>query len=100
MPRAPSAYAVARVDADRYRLDGTTQDGTRPIAFVDRVHDRARTPTGWRLRPLVTMRGSPSTLWGSPAEALASTTLLSVAVATRMLRAADLAAAPDASAPA
>ncbi len=100
MSRTQSEYAVARVNADRYRDDGATPTGRRPIAFVDRAYDRARTPIGWRLRPLVTMRGSPSTVRPAPTAALASTKLFSVAEATRMLRAADPAAAPGTSAPA
>jgi hypothetical protein len=100
MPRTPSEYAIVRVTADRYRLDGATPDGVRPIAYIDRAYDRARKPTGWRLRPLVTMRGSPSTLWPAPADALASTKLLSVAQAAYMLGTADLAAMSGGSAPA
>lgn len=100
MPRTQSEYAIVRVTDDRYRLDGATPEGVRPIAYVDRVYDRARSPTGWRLKPLVALRGSPSTIWPAPAAALASTKLFTVATATRLLSAADVARAPAASAPA
>jgi hypothetical protein len=100
MPHTTTGYAVSRVNADRYRLDRTTQDEPRPIAFAERAYDRARAPVGWRLRPLVSMRGSPSTLWPAPADALASTKLFTVTTAVHMVGAADLAAAPGASPPA
>jgi hypothetical protein len=100
MPRTQSEYAIVRVTDDRYRIDGTTPDGVRPIAYVDRAYNRARSPIGWRLKPLVALRGSPSTIWPTPAEALASTKLLSVAQAAYMLRTADLAAMSGGSAPA
>jgi hypothetical protein len=79
-------YTVIRIDADRLRLDRVMPPGFGAVAFIVRVRDRDGTRRGWSLKPLVTMRGSPSKVWPRPEEALASTTLLTIAAAKAVIR--------------
>ncbi len=69
-------YAVVRIHDDSYRLDRLILPGPGATAFVLLCRDRLGNPLGWRLKPLFVMRGSKSRLWPTPAEALASTLLL------------------------
>ncbi len=69
-------YAVIRIDDETYRLDRVVEP-RRILAFIKRVSDRANNPVGWRLKPSVVMQGSKSRIWPNPAEAIASTQLLS-----------------------
>jgi hypothetical protein len=80
-----SDYAIIRVPDGRFRLDRTTPPAPGPIAFAKPVHDRFGG------------QGSRSKIWGSAAEALASTQLLTAAEARRLANN-DRAAAPAAEA--
>ncbi len=84
-----TAYAVARVHDDSYRLDRMTPPGTGAVAFVLRFRDRLGNPVGWRLRPLVVMQGAKNRICPSALEALASTKLLSPIAAREAVQRAD-----------
>jgi hypothetical protein len=71
-------YSLIRTDADSLRLDRHDGADRRPIAVIELKRDAAGEPLGWRLKPLVMMRGSKSRLWPSPEDAIASTALLSL----------------------
>jgi len=73
----PLDYAVVRVHDDSYRLDRVTPPGAGAAAFVIRVRDRLGNPLGWRLKPLAVMQGAKSRIWPQPADAIASTKLMS-----------------------
>ena len=86
------AYAVVRVHDDSYRLDRLTPPGTGAAAFVIRFRDRLGNPLGWRLKPMVVMQGAKSRIWPNPAEAFASTKLMTVKQAREAITRADNAA--------
>jgi hypothetical protein len=92
-----SDYAIVCVPDGRFRLDRTTPPAPGPIAFAKPVHDRFGGQIGWKLHPVVVVQGSRSKIWGSAAEALASTQLLTAAEARRLANN-DRAAAPAAEA--
>ncbi len=75
------AYAIVRVDKDRYRLDrldGMKGSTSGAVAFAMLVRDHRGDPLGWRLRPLVVMQGARSRIWPSPAPVFASTKLMTL----------------------
>ena len=78
-----------RVHDDSYRLDRLTPPGAGAAAFVIRVRDRLGNPLGWRLRPLVVMQGATRRIWPRPAEAFASTKLMSIKEAQAAVARAD-----------
>ena len=84
-----TAYAVVRVHDDSYRLDRMVPPGTGAVAFVLRFRARLGNPLGWRLRPLAVMQGAKSRICPTPAEALASTKLLSPKEAKEAVQRAD-----------
>jgi hypothetical protein len=71
-------YAVAQERDGAFRLDRVTEPFSGTAAFINPVTDRNGHRLGWRLKPLVTMRGSLSKVWASPAEAIASTKLMTL----------------------
>ena len=83
------AYAVVRVDDERYRLDRLTPPGTGAAALVLRFRDRLGNPLGWRLRPLVVMQGARSRIHPTAAAAVASTKLLTLKEARDAVAQAD-----------
>ena len=87
----PSAgdYAVAQERDGAFRLDRVTEPFSGTAAFVKPVTDRLGHRIGWRLKPLVTMRGSLSKVWASPAEAIASTKLMALSQAKTAIAKAD-----------
>jgi hypothetical protein len=87
--RRESDYDIVRVRDDSYRLDGRREPGSGAVAFVVLARDRLGNPSGWRLRPLVVMNGSPRRLWPTPAEAIAATKLLTLGEARRILNSLD-----------
>jgi len=91
-----TAYAVVHVNDDSYRLDRTTPPGAGAVAFVLRFRDRLGNPLGWRLKPLVVMQGAKSRICPTPAEALASTKLLSPKQAREAVKQADSGVLADA----
>ena len=62
-------YAVAQERDGAFRLDRITEPVGGTAAFIKPVTDRYGHRIGWRLKPLVTMQGSLSKVWPSPAEA-------------------------------
>jgi len=75
------AYAIVRVDKDRYRLDrldGMKGCTSGAVAFAMLVRDRRSEPLGWRLKPLVVMQGARSRVWPSAAAVFASTKLMTM----------------------
>ena len=85
-------YAVVRLRNGTYRLDRVTEPAPGPIAIIMPVSartDRLNTPIGWRLKPLVCVLGSRSKLWPTPAEAVASTKLMTPGQARSAVAAAD-----------
>ena len=78
-------HAIVRQHDGRYRLDRTTPPAPGPVAFAKPVVDRSGARIGWKSHPIVVVRGSRSKIWGSAAEALASTTLLTAAEARRLM---------------
>jgi len=91
-----TAYAVVRVNDNSYRLDRMTPPGAGAVAFVLRFRDRLGNALGWRLRPLVVMQGAKSRICPTPAEALASTKLLSPKQAREAVKQADSGVLADA----
>jgi hypothetical protein len=77
-------YAIVRLHDGRYRLDRTAPPAPGPIAFAKPVTDRHGAQIGWKLHPVVVVQGSRGKIWGSAAEALASTKLLTAAAARRL----------------
>ena len=80
-----SDYAVVRMHDGRYRLDRTTPPAPGPVAYAKPVPDRLGGHMGWKLQPIVVLRGSASMVWPTPADALASTRLLTAAAASRLI---------------
>jgi hypothetical protein len=79
-----SDYAIVCLHDGRYRLDRATPPALGPVAYAKPVIDRLGAQTGWKLHPVVVVQGSPSRIWGSAAEALASTKLLTAVEARRL----------------
>ena len=82
-------YAVAQERDGAFRLDRITEPFSGTAAFIKPVTDRYGHRIGWRLKPLVTMQGSLSKVWPSPAEAIASTKLMTLAQAKTAIAKAD-----------
>ena len=82
-------YAVAQERDGAFRLDRITEPFSGAVAFIKPVTDRYGHRIGWRLKPLVTMQGSLSKVWPSPAEAIASTKLMTLAQAKTAIAKAD-----------
>jgi hypothetical protein len=76
-----SDYAVARDRDGVFRLDRTAEPVPSRVAYIKPVIDRTSNPSGWRLKPLVTLQGPRSKLWKTAAEAIASTKLMTLAQA-------------------
>ena len=93
MTEKPS-YAIVRMPDGRYRLDRTTATSPTALAYAKPVTDRKGTLIGWKLHPIVVLQGSASRIWPTPADALASTRLLTAAAARRLIDAA-IAASTD-----
>jgi len=89
-----SEYTVVRTHDGVYRLDRVTDPYPGPVANITPVRDRARTITGWRLRPLVAVQGSKSRLWPSASDAIAATKLMTPGKARAAVSAADAGARP------
>jgi hypothetical protein len=79
-----SDYAIVRLHDGRFRLDRTMPPAPGPVAYAKPVIDRLGAQIGWKLHPIVVVQGSCSRVWGSAAEALASTKLLTAAEARRL----------------
>lgn len=86
---APSDYAVVRESDGAFRLDRRTPPAPGPVAYARPVTDRRGAVLGWRLKPVLTVRGSTDKVWGSAAEALASTALLTLRQAKEAVADAD-----------
>ncbi len=82
-------YAVTQERDGAFRLDRSTEPFSGTVAFIKPVTDRFGRRIGWRLKPLVTMQGSLSKVWTSPAEAIASTRLMTLAQARFAVAKAD-----------
>jgi hypothetical protein len=82
-------YTLTRTNIDSLRLDRHDGPDRRPIALIKLARDRSDKPLGWRLKPLVMMRGSKSRIWPSPEDALASTALLTMQEAKAAIAHAD-----------
>jgi hypothetical protein len=87
-------YAVVRLRDGAYRLDRVTDPHPGPVANIKPTLDRSGATTGWRLHPLLVMAGSTSKVCQTPAEAVASTKLMTLGQARAAIGAADAAAAP------
>jgi hypothetical protein len=83
MTEKPS-YAIVPMPDGRFRLDRTTATSPSAVAYAKPVTDRQGTLIGWKLQPIVVLRGSASTIWPHPADALASTRLITAAAARRL----------------
>jgi hypothetical protein len=88
----PSGYVI--VPLHDGRLDRTSDPGCCQIAYIKPVTGRKNGPDGWKLQPIVVVQGSRSKIWQSAAEAIASTKLLTVSAARRLLEEARLASSP------
>jgi hypothetical protein len=77
--------AILRVPDGRCRLDRTTVTHPSPVADAKPVTDWQGSLIGGKLQPLVVLRSSSSTIWPYPADALASTRLLTAAAARRLM---------------
>ena len=84
MTEKPS-YAIVRMPDGRYRLDRTTATSPTTVGYAKPVADRQGSPIGWKLQAIVVLRGSASRVWPTPADALASTRLLTAAAARRLI---------------
>jgi len=89
MTEKPS-YAIVRMPDGRfrhgrYRLDRTIATSQAVVAYASQVTDRQGTLIGWKLQPIVVLRGSASTIWPHPADALSSTHLMTAASARRLI---------------
>jgi hypothetical protein len=82
-------YAVAQERDGAFRLDRITEPFSGTAALIKPVTDRLGHRIGWRLKPLVTMQGSLSKVWASPAEAIASTKLMTLGQAKIAVAKAD-----------
>jgi hypothetical protein len=76
-----SDWAVARDRDGVFRLDRTAEPVPCRVAYIKPVIDRTSNPSGWRLKPLVTLQGPRRKLWKTAAEAIASTKLMALAQA-------------------
>jgi len=85
----PKTYSVTQEADGSFRLIGLTGPAPGPVAYIRPVADRKGGPIGWRLKPLVTMQGSASRIWPTPAEALTSTKLLTPGQARTLIATAD-----------
>ena len=92
--RRNSDYAVVRLHDGSYRLDRVKEPAPGPAAKIVPIRDKAGAPLGWRLRPLLAMRGSKSKVWSTPAEVIASTKLMTPGQARAAVTAADTAGLP------
>jgi len=89
-----SLCKIIRVNPDSYRLDAEAPH-PRTIAFVNQIYDRTNRPTGWRLKPEITIQGSKSRVWPSPEHAIASTQLMTAAKARAAIAALQSPARPE-----
>jgi hypothetical protein len=89
-----SDYAVVRLHGGAYRLDRVTHPHPGPVATIKPTLDRSGATTGWKLHPLLVLQGSKSKVWQTPAEAVASTKLMTPGQARSAVTAADTAGAP------
>jgi hypothetical protein len=80
-------YAIVRTHDGRHRLDRTTPPAPGAVALAKPVIGRSGGQIGWQLHPIVVVQGSRSKIWGTAAEALASTKLLTAAEARRLIAA-------------
>ena len=78
-------YSVAKQRDGTFSLNRTTEPFSDPVAFVKPALGRTGEPSGWRLKPLVTMQGPKSRIWATAAEAIASTKLMTLAAAKRAI---------------
>jgi hypothetical protein len=79
------SYAIVRLSDGRLRLDRTTPTSPTTVGYAKPVTDRQGSLIGWKLQPIVVLRGSASRVWPTPADALASTRLLTAAAARRLI---------------
>jgi hypothetical protein len=71
-------YSVARNTDGTFSLTRTSGPFPGTVAFIKPILARTGDPTGWQLKPLVTMHGAETA-----AEAIASTKLMTLAAAKR-----------------
>jgi hypothetical protein len=76
-------YSVARKTDGTFSLTRTSGPFPGTVAFIKPILGRTGDPTGWQLKPLVTMHGAKSKIWETAAEAIASTKLMALAAAKR-----------------
>jgi hypothetical protein len=76
-------YSVARNTDGTFSLTRTSGPFPGTVAFIKPILARTGDPTGWQLKPLVTMHGAKSKIWETAAEAIASTKLMTLAAAKR-----------------
>ena len=83
-------YAILRMPDGRFRhgrfrLNRTAATAPSAVAYAKPVTDRKGTLIGWKLHPIVVLQGSASRIWLTPADALASTRLLTAPAARRLI---------------
>lgn len=86
-------YSVAKQADGTFRLNRTTEPFPGTVALIKPTMGRTGEPSGWRLKPLVTMQGPRSRVWATAAEAIASTKLMTLAAAKRAVEHASSTAA-------
>ena len=89
-----SDYVVVRRRDGAYRIDRATNPHPGPVATIKPSRDGSGAAIGWKLHPFLMMHGSKSKTWQTPAEAVASTKLMTPGQARAAIGAADAAGGP------
>jgi hypothetical protein len=76
-------HSVARKTDRIFSLTRTSGPFPGTVAFIKPILGRTGGPTGWELKPLVTMQGAKSKIWETADEAIASTKIMTLAAAKR-----------------
>ena len=83
-------YGVLRQSNGSYRLDRTSEPYPGKVAFIVPVTSNPGRKEGWRLKPIVMVQGSQGKVWGTVAEVIASTKLVTLGQAKKLVADADL----------
>lgn len=76
-------YTLIQRTDGAFSLNRTGGPSPGSVALMKPTITRPGEPSGWRLKPLVTMQGAKSKTWPTAAEAIASTQLMTLAAAKR-----------------
>jgi hypothetical protein len=71
-------YGIKQVSANEYQVMRLTEPFPGPIASILQIFNRRQQAAGWRFKPRVTLQGSRSKIWQTPAEARAATKLMAL----------------------